>query len=82
MPLHFDYRASKDFCEMLGLVWLGNEFMKDVDEEAWILGFDQQQMDAAIKHHLVLIHWLFTPANHGWFRRIRIAVYFLTGLKL
>lgn len=80
-PLHFDYAASKRYCETLGLVWLGDDFVRNADGEAWIEGFSQSQVDAAMRHHLVQVHWLFTPGNYRWHQRILIALYFLTGWK-
>ena len=78
-PLHFDYTASKKFCESLGLIWLGEEWVRNADEEAWIEGFTQSQVDAAMRHHLVQVKFLFTPRNYSFRQRLAIAFYFLTG---
>lgn len=80
-PLHFDYAASKRYCEILGLHWLGDNFVRNADEEAWTEGFNQSQVDAAMRHYLVQIHWLWSPKNYRWHQRILIALYFLTGWK-
>lgn len=79
--LHFDYTASQHICEQLGLVWLGDEWVKDADNEAWVLGFDQTQMDAAMKHTLIHVKRLFTPSIYTYWQRILIALYFLTGWR-
>lgn len=81
MALHFDYTASKSYCEMLGLYWLGEEFLRNADEEAWTEGFTQSQVDAAMRHHLVQVQWLFTPKHYAWSGRLLMALYFLTGWK-
>lgn len=79
--LHFDYVASKAFCESLGLIWLGDEWVRNADDEAWLTGFSQEQVDSAMRHHLVQVRWLFTPRNYKWHGRLMIALYFLTGWK-
>lgn len=82
MPkLHFDYTASKEYCRQLGLVWLGDEFVINADQEAWVEGFSQSQVDAAMRHHLVQVRWLFTPQHYSFMSRILFALYFLTGWK-
>lgn len=79
LPLHYDYEKSKLYCEQLGLVWLGDEFMRNADGEAKDLKFTQDQMDAAVRHSLWHIRYLFTPKNYPIKGRIAIAFHFLFG---
>lgn len=77
--LHYDYSASKEFCKSIDLIWLGDDFVKAADTEAYDMAFTQAQVDAAMRHHLWQVKWLFTPSNYGWKGRIGIALMFLFG---
>ena len=77
--LFYDYSRSKKYCYDLGLVWLGDDFVKHADAEAAGLGFSQYQVEAAMRHHLHQVRWLFTPQNYGFWGRIKLALYFLFG---
>lgn len=79
--LNYDYTASKQFCEQIGLVWLGDDFVRNADSDAYLLCFTQQQVEAAMEHHLVQVKWLFTPQNYNWKQRIAIALFFLFGWR-
>lgn len=77
--LHFSYAESKDFCEKLGLKWLGDEWVRNADDEAWLEGFSQKQVDVAMKHHLIQIKCLFSPNLYRWRDRALMAFYFISG---
>jgi hypothetical protein len=79
MPLHYNYEPSERYCRSLGLMWLGDAFIANADREAHELGFRQDQVDAALRHALWHIKWLFTPQNYTWIQRVTIALYFLFG---
>lgn len=79
--LHYNYEASIAFCEQIGLLWLGEEFLKDADKEAFELKFTQKQLDAAMRHHLWQTKYLFDPATYKFSGRLLLAFYFLTGIK-
>lgn len=81
MTLNYDYTKSKDYCEYLGLYWLGDDFVRAADSAAKSLEFTQDQVDMAMKHHLWQVKWLFTPQNYSWWQRIILALYFLFGWK-
>lgn len=81
-PLHFDYASAKRYCEHIDLVWLGDEWLRNADNDAWAHGFTQEQMDIALQHHLWQTKWLFMPENYKWYQRWMIAFYFITGWKL
>lgn len=80
-PLNYDYSASKQYCKNIGLVWLGDDFVREADTEAFQLNFTQEQVNAAMKHHLWQVKWLFDPTHYSYFQRILLAFYFLTGRK-
>lgn len=77
--LNYDYKASKKYCESIGLTWLGDDFLEDADDEAKALEFTQAQVDAAMRHHLWQVRFLFTPQSYGYGQRILLALYFLFG---
>lgn len=77
--LHFDYSASRQYCEGIGLVWLGDDFLRNADSDAYHFGFTQEQVDVAMRHHLWQVKWLFTPSNYKWYQRLGIAFLFLFG---
>lgn len=77
--LHYDYGASKQFAESLSLIWLGDDFVRAADAEAYLLGFTQEQVNAAMRHHLFQVAWLFNPSTYKWRERIAIALWFLFG---
>lgn len=77
----FNYTASKQFCYEIGLVWLGDDFVANADQDAWLAGFNQHQVDIAMRHHLWQVKYLFTPSTYSWYQRIFMALYFLTGWK-
>ncbi len=79
MTLHYDYKDSRIYAESIGLVWLGDEFVASADAEAYRLSFTQEQVDAAMRHHLWQVKWLFTPSTYKYYQRILIALYFLIG---
>lgn len=79
--MHYDYSAAKNYCEQIGLVWLGDQFVSDADESAYKSGFTQEQVDVAMVHHLWQVRFLFTPQNYTYLSRIKLAFYFLTGWK-
>lgn len=77
--MNYDYTNSKIFCESIGLSWLGDDFVREADAEAHSLGFTQMQVEAAMRHHLWQVKWLFTPKNFKWRYRIAISLFFLFG---
>lgn len=80
MALNYDYTASKAYCEQIGLYWMGEQFLLAPDADAKALNFTQEQVDAAMRHHLWQIKYLFTPKNYGLAGRIKLALFFLTGI--
>lgn len=80
--LNYDYQASKEFCEQIGLIWLGDDFMVEADMAAKNAGFTQDQVDLAMRHHLWQVKFLFTPKTYSFIGRVKIAAYFLFNLKI
>lgn len=79
--MNYDYAASKQYCENIGLTWLGDAYLINIDREAKALGFTQAEVDWCIRTHLYQVKFLFTPKNYPFLHRLAIAFYFLTGLK-
>lgn len=79
-PLNYDYTFSRAYCTQLGLFWLGDDFVREADVEAKQLNFTQTQVDAAMKHHLAQVAFLFTPKSYPAWSRFKIALCFLTGI--
>jgi hypothetical protein len=77
--LHYNYEASKAYAESLGLKWLGDDFVRNADGDAYALGFTQIQVDAAMRHHLWQVAYLFNPKSYPWYSRIALAFHFLFG---
>lgn len=77
--MNYDYTSSKKYCESLGLYWLGDDFVRDADNEAHQLGFTQEQVEAAMRHHLWQVAYLFTPKNYKWYQRLLLSFHFLFG---
>ena len=79
--MNYDYTASKDYCKIIGLQWLGDDFsgLIMMDVEAKSLNLTQEQVDAAMRHHLWQVKWLFTPKTYSWKQRIALAIHFLFG---
>ena len=75
----YDYAASEKFCRSLGLQWFGDAWVEDAAKEAFLLGFTQQQFDAAMRHALIHVWRLFTPQSYTIKQRIRLALHFLFG---
>ena len=80
MSLNYDYAASKQFCEQIGLHWLGDDFVRNADADAHRLAYTQEQVDAGMRHHLWQVKWLFTPKNYTLLQRAAMAFMFLTGI--
>lgn len=78
-PLNYSYDRAKAYGELLGLKWMGDDFVRAADEEAKTLNFTQEQVDAAMKHHLWQVRYLFNPANLTLKQRIAAAAFFLFG---
>lgn len=79
--MFFNYAASRQFCHEIGLQWLGDDFVVAADQDAWLHGFTQAQVDVAMRHHLWQVKFLFTPSSYLWWQRIFMAFYFITGWK-
>ncbi len=79
IPLHYDYTASRAYCEEIGLLWLGEDFVRNADADAYKFAFTQEQVDVAMKHHLWQVRYLFTPQSYPALSRIKLAFYFLFG---
>jgi len=75
--LHYNYDSAKAYCTQIGLVWLGDEFVRAADEDARKSGFTQEQVDIAMQHHLWQVKFLFDPANYSFIQRVAIAAHFL-----
>ena len=78
--MRYDYSASKQYCEAIGLQWLGDEFVVEADRDAEMLGFTQEQVDCAMRHSLWHIRCLFLPSSYSFLNRVKLALYFLTGI--
>jgi len=78
-PLNYDYTPSRDYCAQIGLVWLGDDFVRAADQEAQDLLFTQAQVEAAMRHHLWQVKWLFTPSHYKWYQRLLLSLYFIVG---
>lgn len=83
MTLHYDYSASKAYCDQIGIFWLGDDYagLIDADKDASEMGLTQEQVDALLRKHLWQVKTLFTPSNYRPMSRIMMAMYFLTGWK-
>ena len=79
-PLHYDYTSSREYCESIGLIWLGDDFIRAADVDAHMYGFTQQQVDIAMKHHLWQTKFLFNRKSYSFIGRIKIGLYYLFGL--
>lgn len=79
--LYYDYTASRQFCQEIGLIWLGDNFVAAADKDAWSNIFTQPQVDIAMRHHLWQIKILFTPKNYSWRGRLLMALFFILGWK-
>lgn len=77
--MNYDYVESKAFCKSIGLVWLGDDFVRAADEEAFKLNFTQDQIDAAMRHHFWQVKFLFDPKSYKWYKRPLLAWHFLFG---
>lgn len=77
--LNYNYSVSKEYCESLGLIWLGEDFIRAADTDAKSLGFTQEQVDTAMRHHLWQVRFLFDPKSYVWYARIGMAYHFLFG---
>lgn len=77
--MHYDYTAAKDFCEHIGLKWLGEAWVVDADKEASRLNFTQEQVDASMFQHLWQVKILFMPSTYSYWHRVLLAVHFLVG---
>lgn len=83
MTLHYDYSASKAYCEQIGLEWLGDEYGALIDADTYVfgIGLNQEQINELMRKHLWQTKTLFTPKNYKYRHRLMIALYFLTGWK-
>lgn len=77
--LHYDYAVSKAYCNSIGLFWLGDDFVRNADSDAFSLKFTQEQVDVAMRHHLWQIRFLFDPKSYKWHQRIGLALHFVFG---
>lgn len=79
LPLNFDYTASKFYCHQIGLIWLGDDFVRAADADALTHHLTQDQVDTFMRHHLWQVKWLFMPKNYSYKNRLKMALFFLTG---
>lgn len=79
MALHFDYTASKSYCEQIGLVW-ADGIVDAADEDCFLAGMTQPQVDISIRHHLWNVKHLFTPSGYKFCDRVKLAFWFLFGV--
>lgn len=77
--LHYDYTESYQYCEDIGLHWLGDDFLIEADKDAFLTGFTQNQVDVAMRHHLWQVRHLFNPKSYKWYQRILLAFHFIFG---
>lgn len=78
-PNRYDLTKAKWYCEYLGLVWFGDEYVAAVVRDAELHGFNQAQFDIAMWHCLWHVRTLFTPKSYKWWGRILLAGHFLFG---
>lgn len=81
--MNYDYSNSKSYCEQIGLMWLGDDYagLVDADNLAKSLELTQYKVDELMRQHLWQTKIVLTPKNYGFWMRVMIAVYFLTGWK-
>lgn len=79
--LYYDYISTRQFCQEIGLIWLGDKFVEGSDKDAWLHAFSQEQVDIAMRHHLWQVESLFSPGRYCWKNRLLMAFYFITGWK-
>ena len=75
----YDLSPSREYCERIGLVWLGDDYLAPAMKEAFELGFTQAKFDAAMRHSMDHVKRLFTPSNYTWRQRLMLAAHFLFG---
>jgi hypothetical protein len=79
--MNYDYTNAKEYCERIGLKWLGDEAVVNADEAAHEHGFTQEQVDVAFWHMLWHVKLLFTPQGYTDEQRAEIADHFLEGTR-
>lgn len=80
--MNYDYVESQNFCEKIGLRWLGDDFVRVADHAAYETGFTQHQVNIAMQHHLWQVRWLFCANNYSLWQRILLALHFLLGREV
>lgn len=77
--MNYDYTASKEYCEYVGLIWLDNQLLRSADEAAAAAGLTQEQVDVVMRHHLWSVRMLFDPKSYRFIGRLGLALHFLFG---
>ena len=72
----YDPKATKDYCEQIGLVFSEDDF-KEFCRLAKKHQFTQKQVDFAMMQHAWRISIMFNPKSHSYITRIKFALYFL-----
>ncbi len=74
-----DLINTRRYCDKLGLVYFGDNYMKPFQQMAIEQGLSQQQFDASVWCALLHTRHLLTPQNFTWLGRIGLAWHFLFG---
>jgi hypothetical protein len=77
--VHYDYTEARRYCEQLGLTWFGDDYLVNVDTDAYKHGFRQDQVDVAMRHALWHIRNLFDAKSYPFRTRCKLALHFLLG---
>ncbi len=78
-PPAYDLTRAKWYCEYLGLVWFGDDYVAQVVKDAAANNFTQAQFDIAMWYCLWHVRTLFSPKSYKWWGRILLAGHFLFG---
>jgi hypothetical protein len=77
--MNYDWRNPKRYCGLLGLKWLGDEYVEQFDNVAEDVGLSQRQLEKVVWHALSHVRYLFSPQNYRYRQRIAMAMWFLFG---
>lgn len=75
----YDLSNTRRFCDKLGLMYFGDNYMRSFVQTAEREGLTQQQFDAAVWCSLLHTRYLLTPQNYSWTCRLALAFHFLFG---
>ena len=77
--MNFNYEASKDYAEKIGLIWKP-EWLSEFDALAAAHNFTQAQVDIALQCHSYITRYrLFNPKSYTLRQRFLLAFYLIFG---